>query len=79
MKQVLSVTLALVCAVALGVSPALADTSGVHKRQPRSHRGGGTVHNVSARGGPGVHVSGVAGATMVLGDDVNPIAIAATS
>lgn len=79
MKHARSVTLALICGMALGVSPAIAETSSGHKHGPRSHRGGGSVHNASARGGPGSHVSGVAGAMMVLGDDMNPIAIAAGS
>jgi hypothetical protein len=43
--------LALICAVALSASPALAATSGAHKRKPTTQRIGGRVHKAWPRGG----------------------------
>ena len=47
----LPAALALICAVALGASPALAATSGAHARTPTTHRVGGRVHKAWPRSG----------------------------
>ena len=47
----LPIALALICAVALSASPALAATSPGHKRTPATHRIGGRVHKAWPRSG----------------------------